>query len=595
MGIVREKGSLRLGLLLAALIAASAGLALQLGGTLDWLERDTVHVRFKLRDPALPTGIAVVGVDEVSFNELQEQWPFPRTLHARLVDRLREAGAKEIVYDVQFTEPTKPAADLALYDAIGRAGGAVLATSEIDDGGHSNVLGGDGNLAQIGARAAAANLSDDDGGFVSHFPRTVAGLDTLAVATAEREGGHALSPAAFARDGAWIDYRGGPGTFPTYSFSRVLSGLVDPGALRGKIVVVGASAPTLRDVHVTPTTSGRLMSGPEVQANAIWTALHGLPLRDAPRTLDLLLVALLGMLAPLLRLRFSLSTSVVAACAVGPAYVAAAQLAFGAGTVVAVAVPVLALAFGSVAMIVASHAGESAERRLVARDKETLEALVRERTRELSETQLEVIQRLAVAAEIRDEDTGIHIQRIGQLCHRLALAAGMSPGEADLLRHASVLHDVGKIGIPDSVLLKPGKLDADEWEIMKRHTTIGADILAGSNSGLIRMAETVALTHHERWDGSGYPEGLSGEEIPLVGRICALADVLDALVSERPYKRAWPLHEALAEIERSSGSHFDPRLAAVFLDIAPHAYGGLGVREREHVIEDAATPVPAGV
>jgi putative two-component system response regulator len=136
-----------------------------------------------------------------------------------------------------------------------------------------------------------------------------------------------------------------------------------------------------------------------------------------------------------------------------------------------------------------------------------------------------------------------------------------------MLRHASALHDVGKIGIPDQILLKPGALDEDEWVTMKSHTTKGAEILAGSTSPLIQMAEVIARTHHERWDGTGYPSGLKGHEIPLVGRICAVCDVFDALLSERPYKKAWPLDDVVGELRGQRGTHFDPAVTDVFLSI----------------------------
>ena len=170
---------------------------------------------------------------------------------------------------------------------------------------------------------------------------------------------------------------------------------------------------------------------------------------------------------------------------------------------------------------------------------ELLERRVRERTEELRETQLEVVRRLALAAESRDGDTGQHIERMSRLCERLALAIGWTPTEAELLRHAAALHDVGKIGIPDRVLLKPGKLDPAERTVMETHAAKGARLLADSRSDLLQLAEVIARTHHERWDGSGYPAGLSGEDIPLAGRICAICDVYDALVSPRPYKDPW--------------------------------------------------------
>ena len=158
---------------------------------------------------------------------------------------------------------------------------------------------------------------------------------------------------------------------------------------------------------------------------------------------------------------------------------------------------------------------------------------------------------------------------MSELCHRLAVAAGMDPDEAELFRHASAMHDVGKIAIPDTILRKPGELTPDEWEIMRRHTTIGGDLLAGSRSPLVQMGEIVARTHHERWDGTGYPAGLAGEDIPLVGRICAVADVFDALISDRPYKQAWTIDDTLAEIARQRGRQFDPHIADLLLNMGP--------------------------
>src|SRR4051794_10361753 len=206
----------------------------------------------------------------------------------------------------------------------------------------------------------------------------------------------------------------------------------------------------------------------------------------------------------------------------------------------------------------------------LARHNRALEDTVRERTEELRRTHLDIVRRLAQAAEWHDDTTGRHISRMSKLTHRLALAAGMDREQAEMLLQASALHDIGKIGIPDRVLLKPGKLDADEWELMKTHTTIGAQLLTGSSSDVVQMGERIALTHHERWDGKGYPHGLAGEDIPFESRICTIADVFDALVSERPYKKAWPVSEALAEIARMSGTAFEPWLADVFLrEVAP--------------------------
>lgn len=194
-----------------------------------------------------------------------------------------------------------------------------------------------------------------------------------------------------------------------------------------------------------------------------------------------------------------------------------------------------------------------------------LEAKVKARTHELEETRMEIIRRLGRAAEYRDNETGLHIIRMSKFSQVLGLAAGMSESEAEMLLNASPMHDIGKIGIPDSILLKPGKLDADEWDIMKTHATMGAKILSGHPSELMQMAREIALTHHEKWDGSGYPAGLSGEAIPLAGRIVALADVFDALTSTRPYKKAWSVEAAVNFIKENSGKHFDPGLVESFV------------------------------
>jgi response regulator RpfG family c-di-GMP phosphodiesterase len=196
-----------------------------------------------------------------------------------------------------------------------------------------------------------------------------------------------------------------------------------------------------------------------------------------------------------------------------------------------------------------------------------LERQVAERTRELEQARREILMRLALAAEYRDDATQQHAWRIGRTCGLLAEKVGLDQRQVELVRRAAPLHDIGKIGIPDSILLKPGRLTKLEFESIKVHTTIGAGILAGSQSTLLLLAERIALSHHERWDGGGYPHGQRGEEIPLAGRIVALADVFDALAHERPYKQAWPLEEAVAEIRRQRGRHFDPDLVDAFAEL----------------------------
>jgi putative two-component system response regulator len=197
---------------------------------------------------------------------------------------------------------------------------------------------------------------------------------------------------------------------------------------------------------------------------------------------------------------------------------------------------------------------------------QVLEMKVAERTRELENAKIEILERLALAAEFRDDATGEHTQRVGRMCALIADAMGMEAGEIELIRRAAPLHDVGKIGIPDSILLKPGKLTSEEFALMKRHTEIGSKLLDNSISPTLRMAQTIALTHHERWDGAGYAH-MEGTDIPIQGRILAVADVFDALINERPYKHAWPVEEAIEEIRSQRGRQFDPDAVVAFLSL----------------------------
>jgi len=188
---------------------------------------------------------------------------------------------------------------------------------------------------------------------------------------------------------------------------------------------------------------------------------------------------------------------------------------------------------------------------------------------ELRETRLQIVQRLGLAAEYKDNETGLHVIRMSHYSKVLGLASGMSETQADDLLNAAPMHDVGKIGIPDRILQKPGKLDAEEWKIMQSHATIGADIIGSHQHGMLAIAHDIALTHHEKWDGSGYPAGLAGEAIPLVGRIVAIADVFDALTTVRPYKLAWTMEQAIAYLQEQRGRHFDADLVDLFLTELP--------------------------
>jgi len=194
---------------------------------------------------------------------------------------------------------------------------------------------------------------------------------------------------------------------------------------------------------------------------------------------------------------------------------------------------------------------------------QALEQRVAERTAELDGAYLDTLERLALAAEFRDDETGRHTERVGEAAVLLGAALGLAEEDLFLLRRAAPLHDVGKIAVPDAVLRKPGPLSGDEWEIMKGHAPMGAQILSGGRSRVIQLAEEVARFHHEQWDGNGYPEGLAGEAIPLAARLVSIADVFDALTSDRVYRKAWPAAEVLAYIQEYAGRRFDPQIAAL--------------------------------
>ena len=217
----------------------------------------------------------------------------------------------------------------------------------------------------------------------------------------------------------------------------------------------------------------------------------------------------------------------------------------------------------------------------LANQNQILEVKVQERTRDLQkanddlqaahrdleDAHIEMLERMALAAEYRDDDTGEHTKRVGQVSAFLGRAMRLAQDQVMLLRRAAPLHDVGKIAIPDQILLKPGRLTAEEFEVLKTHTTIGGKILSGGRFALLKMAEEIALTHHERWDGTGYPHGLREATIPLAGRIVAVADSFDALTHERPYKEAWAVEEAVAELQRCAGTQFDPTIVDAFLGL----------------------------
>ena len=337
----------RVAFLLTAAIAAAIGIATWATDAFRGIDLDTMDTRFSIRgDQSPPDDVVVVEIDDVTFSDLDEQWPFPRSLHGALIDRLTEAGARAIAYDVQFTEQTTLAEDNALIRAVGRAGNVVLATTEVNEDGDTSVFGGEEALRSVNARAANTLLLPDPGGVVRRIAYQVQGLESFATATAEVATGSQVDRSEFRGD-AWIDYHGPPRTVPTVSFSTVVDGKVDPAFFADKIVVVGTSAPTLQDVHPTPITDGQ-MAGAEVQANAIATVLDGFPLHSSSALLDIAIVVLMALVGPLAGTRRRPLLALAVALAVGGSYLVVAQLAFNAGVVLPVVYPLVALVVGAV-------------------------------------------------------------------------------------------------------------------------------------------------------------------------------------------------------------------------------------------------------
>jgi putative two-component system response regulator len=216
---------------------------------------------------------------------------------------------------------------------------------------------------------------------------------------------------------------------------------------------------------------------------------------------------------------------------------------------------------------VKTHLAMSDQKKLLADQVATRTAQLNIRNLELEETRIEVINQLGRAAEYRDNETGMHVMRMARYTRLLALKSGLSEPEANELMHAAPMHDVGKIGIPDHILLKPGKLTDEEFDTMRTHAEMGFEIIGKQSARILQIGGLIAMTHHEKWNGTGYPKGLKGEEIPLAGRLSAICDVFDALTSVRPYKKAWTVDDALALITREAGEHFDPKLAQMFVSM----------------------------
>ncbi len=341
-------------LLLLASGLASVALAL-LGygfGVLQRTDLSTVDERFSIRgERDAPPGIVFVEIDDTTFNHLREQFPFPRGLHAHVIDNLSSDGARTIAYDVQFTEPSsRPAQDNALVESVRRAGNVVLATTEVSRDGRTRIFGGGRGLAYSRGIASNSEVPIDAGGVTRRMDFGVSGLPSFSLAAAE----HALGREVDLPEGstAWIDYAGPPGTVRSIPFWRVEAGRFAKGLFRDKVVVVGASASTLQDLHPTSTTGADPMPGPEIHASAIDTIQRGFPLGPAPGSVNVLLIVLLGAAAPLLALRLSAFRALVGTVVLVVAFAGAAQLLFNAGTIVTVVYPLIAALLSAAATVV---------------------------------------------------------------------------------------------------------------------------------------------------------------------------------------------------------------------------------------------------
>ena len=338
-----------IGLLAVAAISVGLGVLAYATDLFRTLDLNTVDTRFSIRGTQeRPDDIVVVGIDDRTFNALDRQWPFPRHLHGELIDRLSRAGAKVIAYDVQFSEPTEPKEDNALVLAVQRADGVVLSTTEVNERGEGNVFGGEGVAEQVGARVGNTTIQVDPGGVLRHFFVSYQGLVSLPVAAVEAATGRPVDRDEAGTDSPWIDYRGPPGTFETYSFSDVLRGRVPDGAFRGKTVVVGATAPSLQDFVATPASEGHEMPGPEMLANAIWTVDNDFPLRSVPGWINVLLIVFFGLFGPVVQLRLRPLIAFAAAVLLGLLFVVLAQIGFEEGWIVSVVYPLAALILSAV-------------------------------------------------------------------------------------------------------------------------------------------------------------------------------------------------------------------------------------------------------
>jgi adenylate cyclase len=356
-------------LLLLAIAVASAGIALLLyaTGLMHDTELASVDTRFSIRGDQEPRDdIALVLIDDTTAHELPVRFPFPRSLHAQVIDALNKDGAKVIAYDVEFLQPTEQKEDIALLDAVARTkpGTTVLADSQPNEQGESGVFGGQEFLDSVGGLAGNTQIGEDSDGVRRRIPYEVGRMKTFPLVAAEVVSGEEITTSEMGGDSAWIDYAGPPGSYTSIPFSRVIARRFDPGFFKDKVVVVGASDPSLKDLAAT-SVSDDLMSGPEINANAIATALDDFELQSTPLGLDLFLIALMGLLAPLASYRLSPLRALAAALLAGALYLVCAQLAFDADRIVPVVYPMIALGLSLVGSLVVYYLREAFIRRQV--------------------------------------------------------------------------------------------------------------------------------------------------------------------------------------------------------------------------------------
>ena len=363
MGATHRQRRKALSLLAVAILAGGIGVLGYATHILRRSELQTIDARFSIRGySGAPSNITFVAIDPATFQALHHNFPFPRSWDAQVIDHLREAGAQTIAVDIDYGQPTIEKEDLTLYEAVARAHGkTVLAATEVGAGGETTIFGGAKNLSEAGARVGEDHFVLDTDGSVRRFAREYHHVGSFAVVAAEVMTGHRFPRSLFEEGTLPIDYVGPTETFHSIPFASVYRGDFSRPAVRGKLVVVGASDPLLQDLHATPTSNGT-MPGPEIWANAISTLLRGVPLRGAPSWLNILMILVLGMVVPLGSTRIRQWRSLLDALALAVVFTIAVQVAFNSGLIVTFVYPLLALAMGTLGTLAVLYIGETIER-----------------------------------------------------------------------------------------------------------------------------------------------------------------------------------------------------------------------------------------